>query len=213
MLLALLQTGSRGGLVTLVAGVGAALFLMFRGRRWAAYALLVPLVLYGVGSAIMSSEVIRVRIFEETLEQGRLGIREVLARESIMMLRERPMTGWGASYIEELGSRVGRERIAAHNTYLQVATSFGVLGFMPWLLGLGATGLRLWRQRRDFRAAVLLAIFCALLVAMVPGNYAYGRFAWTFLAVAGATPFHTEAGSMRRNPQGQHAKLGRRARK
>ena len=213
MLLALLRTGSRGGLVTLMAGVGAALYLMFRGRRWGAYALLVPLVLYGVGSAIMSSEVIRVRILEETLEQGRLGARDELARESAGMVLERPWIGWGIKYTEELGARTGRIRIAAHNTYLQIATSFGVLGFMPWLLGLGATGLRLWRQRRDFRAAVLLAIFSALLVAMVPGNYAYGRFAWMFLAVAGATPFHTEAGSMRRNPQGQHAKLGRRARK
>jgi O-antigen ligase len=189
MLLALLQTGSRGGLFTLVAGLGAALFLMFRGRRWAAYALLVPLVLYGVGSAIMSSELIRVRIFEETLEQGRLGARDELARESAMMLLERPFTGWGTKYADELGARTGRDRIAAHNTYLQVATSFGMLGFTPWLLGLGATGWRLWRQRRDFRAAVLLAIFCALLVAMVPGNYAYGRFAWMFLAVAGAVPF------------------------
>jgi O-antigen ligase len=188
MLLALLQTGSRGGLATLVAGVGAALFLMFRGRRWAAYALLVPLILYGVGSAIMSSEVMRYRIFDETLEEGRLGARDVLARESGTMLLEHPWTGWGTRYIEELGARVGKERIAAHNTYLQVATSFGMLGFIPWLLGLGATGWRLWRQRRDFKATALLAIYCALLVAMVPGNYAYGHFAWMFLAVAGAVP-------------------------
>jgi len=149
------------------------------------------LVVYGIGSAIMSSEVLRVRIFEETLEQGRLGARDELARESAMMLLERPLTGWGVKYVDELGARTGKGAIAAHNTYLQVATAFGMLGFIPWLLGLIATGWRLWQQRRDFWAAMLLAIFCALLVAMVPGNYAYGRFAWMFLAVAGALPLQT----------------------
>jgi O-antigen ligase len=189
MLLALLQTGSRGGLVNLVAGVGAALFLMFRGRRWGAYALLVPLVLYGVGSAIMSSELIQVRIFEETLEQGRLGARDDLARESAVMLWERPWAGWGAKYVDELGARTGKDVIAAHNTYLQVAVSFGMLGFIPWLLGLGATGWRLWRQRKDFWAATLLAIFGVLLAGMLTVHYGYGRFAWMFLAVATAAPY------------------------
>jgi len=148
----------------------------------------------------MSSEVIWVRIFEETLEQRRLGARDELALESAMMLLERPLTGWGTKYVDELGARTGRVRISAHNTYLQVATSFGMLGLISWLLGLGATGWRLWRQRKDFWAAILLAIFCALLVAMVPGNYAYGRFAWIFLAVAGATPFQAVNSHLRTRP-------------
>lgn len=187
MLVALLQTGSRGGLLTLTAGMAAALVLMFRGRRWAAYALLVPLVLYGLGSAVMSSEVVRARI-EQTLYESDYGARDRLAEQAVDMLKERPLTGWGPNYTEELGARTGRLRIAAHNTYLQVATAFGLLGFVPWLLGLGATGWRLWRHRQEFWAGTALAIFFALLVAMVPGNYGYGRFAWIFLALAGAMP-------------------------
>lgn len=205
MLLALLRTGSRGGLLTLVVGVGVALLLMFRGRRWAAYLLLVPLLLYGIGHAVMSSEVIRVRLFEETFERGQLGARDVLAQEAFAMFRERPLTGWGSAYSDELGARLGRQRIAAHNTYLQVATGFGVPGLVPWLLGLGATVWRLWRHRSDFWATVLLAVLAALLVAMIPGNYAYNRFTWLFLAVAGAIPFQASvprsmAKSGRRNP-------------
>ncbi len=188
MLLALLRTGSRGGLATLVIGVAAALALLFRGRRWAAYALLVPLVLYGIGSAIMSSEVIRARI-EDTLYGGDLGARDVLAREAFEMFKERPLTGAGTDYIEELGTRLGKQRIAAHNTYLQIACAFGLAGFLPWLAGLVATGFRLWRFRSNVWAAAMLAFFFALLAAMVPGNYAYGRLKWIFLALAGAMPF------------------------
>lgn len=188
VLLALLRTGSRSALVVLVAGVAAALALMFRGRRWAAYALLVPVVLYGIGSAIMSSEVIRARV-EATLYQGDYGARDVLAREAFAMLRERPLTGWGASYSDELGLRTGRLRIAAHNTYLQVAASFGLTGFIPWALGLGVVGWRLWTHRQDFWAATQLAIWGTLLVVMLVGNYGYHPTSWILLALAGAMPF------------------------
>lgn len=188
MLLALLRTGSRGGLVTLTVGVAAALALQFRGRRWAAYALLVPVVLYGIGSAIMSSEVIRARI-EDTLYGGDLGARDVLARGAFDMFKERPLTGAGTDYIEELGARLGRERIAAHNTYLQIACAFGLAGFLPWLAGLVATGFRLWRFRSNVWAVAMLVILIAMIAAMVPGNFAYGRFKWVFLALAGAMPF------------------------
>lgn len=188
MLLALLRTGSRGGLLVLVAGLTAALALMFRGRRWAAYVLLVPPALYGIGSAIMSSEVTQARI-EQTLYEGRLGMRDVLAREASTMVAEKPVFGWGVRYTEELGLRVGRQRIAAHNTFLQITASFGLLGFVPWALGLGFTGWRLWRHRADFWAATLLALFGALLVAMVPGNYGYNPTAWILFALAGAMPF------------------------
>lgn len=188
VLLALLRTGSRSALVVLVAGVAAALALMFRGRRWAAYALMVPVVLYGIGSAIMSSEVIRARV-EATLYEGDYGARDVLARETFEMLRERPWTGWGASYSDELGLRTGRIRIAAHNTYLQVAASFGLTGFLPWALGLGVVGWRLWTHRQDFWAATQLAIWGTLLVVMLVGNYGYHPTSWILLALAGAMPF------------------------
>jgi O-antigen ligase len=90
--------------------------------------------------------------------------------------------------------------IAAHNTYLQVAVSFGMLGFIPWLLGLGATGWRLWRQRKDFWAATLLAIFGVLLAGMLTVHYGYGRFAWMFLAVATAAPYPIVNPQVRRRP-------------
>lgn len=188
MLLALVQTGSRGGLLTLTAGVAAALLIMFRGRRWAAYALLVPLVLYGMGHAIMSSELIRARV-EVTLYGGDMGARDVLAREAWEMLKERPLVGWGTKYVQELGARLGREHIATHNTYLQIASTFGLAGLVLWLWGLVSTALRLWRYHSDFWGATLLSVLAALTVAMVPGHYGYDPNVWILLALAGAMPF------------------------
>jgi hypothetical protein len=188
VLLALLRTGSRSALVVLVAGVAAALALMFRGRRWAAYVLLVPLVLYGIGSAIMRSEVILARV-EATLYKGDYGARDVLVSEAWEMFKEQPLTGWGPRYVDVLGLRLGRTSIAAHNTYLQMAVTFGLMGFLPWIASLGAVGRRLWRHRQDFWAAVQLAVWCAALVAMLAANYGYHSTFWILLALAGAKPF------------------------
>lgn len=189
MVLALLRTGSRGGLLVLAAGLGVALLLMFRGRRWTAYLVLVPVALYGLGSAVMSSDLMRLR-FEQAIYEGRLGSRDMLAREGVAMFLERPGTGWGCTYAQDLGLRVGRERIAAHNTYLQVAISFGLLGFLPWVLGVGATFLRLWQYRTQFWGSLMLAVLTSLLVAAIPGNLSYNKYTWMILAVAGAMPFH-----------------------
>gem|GEM_PF-2155592 len=188
MVLALLRTGSRGGLLVLVAGLAVALMLTFRSRRWSAYILLVPVALYGIGHAVMSSELIQTRL-EQAMYQGRLGARDVLAREGGIMFLERPVTGWGCvAYTEELGERVGRDRIASHNTYLQIALSFGFMGFLPWLLGVGATVNRLWKYRTHFWGTLMLAVLIALLVAAVPGNFGYNKYFWMILAVAGAMP-------------------------
>lgn len=187
MVLALLQTGSRGGLVVLAVGIGAVLLLMFRGRRWTAYLLLVPVALYGMGSAAMNTEVIMSRM-QKTVYEGDWGARDLLAREAMVMVAERSVSGWGSAYTEELGERVGKARIAAHNTYLQMAAAFGLLGFVPWMIGMGATLWRLWCHRRALWGAALLATMIALMTAMIPGNFAYNKFAWMFLAIAGAMP-------------------------
>ena len=198
VLLALLHTGSRSALVVLVAGVAAALALMFRGRRWGAYALMVPVVLYGIGSAIMRSDVIRARV-EATLYEGDYGARDVLVQGSWEMFKERPLTGWGVRYTDELGLRLGRDRIAAHNTYLQMAVAFGLVGFIPWAMGLGIVGWRLWKHRQDFWGVTQLTVWFVMLVAMLAASYGYHPTFWILLALAGAMPLapHPPAGHAR----------------
>lgn len=189
MLLAQLRTGSRGALLVLAVGLAAALALMFRGRLWAAYVLLVPLVLFGIGSAVMRSEVLLARI-DDTVYKRDWGARDVLAAEAWEMIKERPITGWGGISNDELGARMGTPLFAAHNTYLQIASSFGLLGFVAWALVIGSTGWRLWQHRKDFWARALLAGLSAHMVAMVTGNYGYIAIPWILLALAGAMPFN-----------------------
>lgn len=200
MLIALLRTGSRTGLGVMTLGVVCAVGLMFRGRRWATYVFLVPVLLYGLGSAVMSSAVIQARMAEAA--EGNVGMRDVLAKESAIMVLERPFVGWGSHYTTELGVRVGRTKLAAHNTYLQILTSFGLVGFIPWALGITATAWRLWRNRVDLQASLLLVLFASLLVAMVPGNLGYSPFAWIILAVVGAVPVNT----LRAKSEGHHSR-------
>lgn len=187
MALALLRTGSRGGVLTLAASIGVALVLMFRGRRWTAYLVLVPVALWGLAIAVMQSEATLTR-FGQAVYEGRLGSRDILLQEGWVMFTERFVAGWGCQYTEDLGLRVGRDRIAAHNTYLQIALSFGLLGFLPWFAGIGATMLRLWKHRKQFAPVVMLAVMAALLIAAIPGNLSYGKYTWMILAAAGAMP-------------------------
>jgi O-antigen ligase len=191
MLFAHVRTGSRGGLAALVVGLGAAMLLMFQTRRWLAYLMIVPLILYGVGRAVVGSSVLRARV-EETVYGGNTGARIELATLGWHMLRERPLLGWGATHSQELGVQVGKQRKAVHNTYLQLLLSFGVIGFTPWLAGVTASLLRTWRSRSTFWATTLCSVLVVMLVGGVVANYGYNKMIWLLLAAAGGTAFPTK---------------------
>jgi O-antigen ligase len=187
MATSLVRTGSRGGAVALVVGLAVATTLNAARRRLPRYVVLfAPLTIGLLAVPFLGGTVLKER-FEATVERGDTGLRRELAQGGIEIFSQSPLAGRGATYVFELGDRVlagGPRQIAAHNAYLQILLSFGLLGAVPWFVGLGLTMKRAWAARRYPWGAVMTALMVSSLAFGSIGNLGYNKFFWVLLALA-----------------------------
>lgn len=185
MTLALARTGSRVSTVALLVGLATAASLNLRRRQLSAYFLLVPVMAAGMGAIVLTTPVVEAR-WTAVVEQGDTGTRAELADSGLGLFGLSPILGRGASYMDELGGLVlGQDRpIAAHNAYLEVLVSFGIIGAIPWLLGIASVFGGVWRRRKQLWGTVFSALLAASLVYGLAGNLGYDKFFWILLAMA-----------------------------
>jgi len=190
---AVVQTGSRGGLLALAAGVMT--FLLSGPTLWArlrnAAAALVVLGL--LGFAAYRSEAMRNRFFD-VVQTGQLAGRERIYPALAVMVRERPVLGWGPVENQyELQRRLqdpGYVKRDAHNLVLELLTTTGVAGTIPFLIGLGLCVHGAWRARRTTRGVLPFAMLLAILTGTMSGTWIASKILWLVLA-------HGEAASRR----------------
>jgi O-antigen ligase len=198
---AIIQGGSRGGL--LCALLGLATFALAPGqsvRRRLRNLTLCLLVGGGVVGAALQTTIWKNRI--KYAEQGNLAGREYIYPGAIEMITERPVLGWGpeANHIElarrlMLDKRKWSDR-DPHNLYLELLTSSGVIGTIPFLIGIGLCLRGAWRARRGPLHLVPLALLATVLTLTMSGTWALARILWLAFSVAlaggthwaGATP-------------------------
>ena len=185
MLVALAKTGSRGGAAALLLGVGAATVVYLRRRRLSAYILVVPLALAGIGAGLLTSEIMTERT-QATIGEGDTGLRVELTRSGMELFREQPFIGWGSSFSRFLGAHMDLGRaIGAHNAYLQTLLAFGLIGFIPWVVGLARAFLDAWWERASPWGGMLVALIVTMLSFCAVSNMAYSKYLWILLAFAG----------------------------
>ncbi len=185
MLVALVQTASRGGAAALLIGVAVALSINLRKGKVTAYVTLVPAVLFGIGVVMLSGEVLHKRV-TNTIEAGDTGLRVELVRTGSEMFLERPFLGWGTQYSHYLGEAMGKNRMmAAHNAFFQVLLAFGLVGFVPWALGIAASLAVAWRCRTSPWGSIVVTLLMAVLASGLTLNVAYEKVFWVVLAFAG----------------------------
>ena len=184
---ALIQTGSRGGLAAL--GVGLTT-LILRGGSWEKKllnALGVLFVAAFFALVSMQSEIMRER-FERTVEEGDLARREQIYPAAWGMIQEKPLAGWGAiAGTYELGSRLGHpeeETKNPHNLLLYTLVSSGLLGTLPLLAGLALAGYAAWQSRHGEHGILPLALVAAVLVANMSGVWLFNKLHWLVMAYA-----------------------------
>ena len=188
--IALIQTGSRGGLACAAAGM---LVLLWQGRTaW----MRVRSVLFGlVAIALLAlgawqSPMFRTRI-EAARNEGSLAGRERIYPATIEMISEKPILGWGPTENQyEIGKRIGEEkkdRRDAHNLVLELLSATGVLGAIPFLIGLGICVLAAWRARRGPFQMLPLAFLVTVLVGCISGTWIASKILWFALTIAVAT--------------------------
>ena len=205
---ALIQTGSRGGLLAL--GVGLATLVLRGGSAWekARNAFCVLLVAAFFALAATQSEVMRQR-FERTVEEGDLARREQIYPTAWGMFRERPLAGWGpvaSSY--ELATRLGHpeeDTKNPHNLLLYALVSTGVAGALPLLAGMSLAAYAAWRSRRAAHGVLPLALVAAVFVANMSGLWLFNKLHWLVMAYALASLRYPGAVAAARPPARRRA--------
>ena len=188
--IALVQTGSRGGLLALAAGL---MVFVFNGRNFVTKlrnvvgVLLIMLFFVWAGFQFEST---RIR-FEKTLEDGDLARREQIYPAAWEMFQERPLLGWGAiASTYELGWRLGHideDTKNPHNLVLYGLVSTGIVGAIPLFLGTGLAAWAAWKSRRGPHGVLPLAMVTAVLAANMSGLWLFNKLHWLVMAYAVAS--------------------------
>jgi O-antigen ligase len=184
---AIIASGSRGGLLSL--GVGLLVF-MFSGRTPWAQIRNVATAVVALGFLLWASyntEVMRNRL-EDTAQTGTLAGRERLYPILWQMFLEKPFAGWGPDNNQyELAIRENYRDFVkrdAHNLLLELMTAEGLIGAIPFLIGLAACTHSAWQARRGPHGLLPFALIATLLTSNVSGNRVAAKVFWFVLAYA-----------------------------
>jgi O-antigen ligase len=184
--ISLIETGSRGGLATFCLGL---LVYLVTGRTLRVRIRNATVALAGlglVGFLLTHSDLMRGRLAKA--ETGSFSQREKIFPLLLGMIREKPVTGWGPITNKyELASRLGdptHDRRDAHNLVLEVLTASGVLGAIPFFLGVWLCLRSAWTTRAGPRGSIPLAMLLALLAGSMSENRIAGPLLWMVLACA-----------------------------
>jgi O-antigen ligase len=186
----IIQTGSRGGLFCLVAGL--LVWSILSGRTFKARlrgAVMGAFLLAGLAVAVLRDDMLRVRLL--AAEEGSLAGREEIYPAALSMISERPILGWGPidSYFE-IGARIEeekRDKREAHNLLLDLMSTTGILGTIPFLFGYGLCWVSAWRARRGPYGILPFAIMCVTFVGCMTGTWIASKILWLVLSIAVAT--------------------------
>jgi O-antigen ligase len=184
---AVLETGSRGGLAALLGGllVFALAADSLRVRVRNGVIALLGIALLTVGA--MQLPVMKNRLADSMLT-GNMAGREQLYPALWTMFLEKPVLGWGpVTNTYELAQRIGeRERPhrAAHNIVLELLTATGLVGTVPFLIGAWLCLRGAWQARRGEHGVLPLALFASLLIANMSGDWIASKLVWLVFAYA-----------------------------
>ncbi|HEX2248807.1 MAG TPA: O-antigen ligase family protein [Gemmatimonadales bacterium] len=187
---AVLETGSRGGLVALLGGM-----LVFALAAESTRARLRNAVIGSIAMSLLVFGALQLPVmknrWEDSMRTGNMAGREQLYPALWNMFREKPVFGWGpVSNQYELAVRIGeRERSAraAHNIVLELLTATGLIGTIPFLIGGWLCLRQAWHARRSGHGVLPLAFFGSVFLSNMSGDWIAGKLIWLMLAVAVAS--------------------------
>jgi O-antigen ligase len=186
---ALVKTGSRGSLLSLTLGLWtftvAGRDILVKLRNTFVAVLAVALLAW----AAWQLPLMRERFAQ--VGEGNLAGRERIFPAAWGLFLERPLLGWGPAQNKyELARRVPDEFRTwrdTHNLVLELLTSLGVIGALPFLLGTAACVWAGWRGRGGSHGILPLAMIVALLMGNMSGNYIGLKLFWLVLAWCAAS--------------------------
>ena len=179
------RTGSRTGVAAFL--IGFALCLL--PNRQAGRRLIVIMLCAFVGIAmvvLVAQHQTIIARFEESA-QGNLAGRQVIIPASLQMIVERPLFGWQpVAYWHELGRRTARiwSIRDAHNLVFHMLMEVGLLGTVPFLIGVALCILGAWKARTGKFGNLPFALLLMTLSANLTHTYLARKPQWLVLALA-----------------------------
>jgi O-antigen ligase len=189
--LEIVRTGSRGSIIAIIVSLMA--FPLKKTKKFTSKLGLVLLGVLAVGFLVWASysiKSVRER-WESTFETGETAGRDRIFSNAWDMFLERPVLGWGpVTHRAELGSRLGLPFRDMHNLYLYVLTETGVLGSIPFFIGLWLCLLAAWKARNGFQGVLPLAMVACLLINNLKGTLIDNKLLWIVFAFALASQLY-----------------------
>ncbi|HWC75463.1 MAG TPA: O-antigen ligase family protein [Gemmatimonadales bacterium] len=187
---AIVETGSRGGLIALVAGL-LALFLARRENAWGRIRSgAIAVGVLGVIAAFAYATPVMHNRLRDTAESGAMAGREDLYPIVAQMILEKPLIGWGPMNNQyELSIREGsrfynRAKRDTHNLLFEALTATGLLGTIGFGIGLAICVIAAARGRSGPEGVLPLALIVSALTANMSGNWIASKFLWFSFAYA-----------------------------
>lgn len=185
--LAMILGGSRGQLVALAVGLWA---FSLTGNTFGArvkHSIVAILAIGLVTWGALQSPVMQRRI--EKARLGNLAQREDIFPAAWQMFKDRPLTGWGPASQTVLATRLRlppaqHQTRGTHNLFLAVLTSTGLLGAIPFMIGLWLCTWAAWKARRGTEGSLPVVQMAALWVANLTINFIVLKMQWVLLAYA-----------------------------
>jgi O-antigen ligase len=124
----------------------------------------------------------------EQAAEGGLAGRERIYPALLAMISERPVIGWGPIENQvEIAVRIGeleQERRDAHNLVLELLSTTGIAGALPFLIGLLLVFRSAWRARRGGLGLLPLAFLLAAFTGTISGTWIAAKILWLAFALA-----------------------------
>ena len=137
--------------------------------------------------AVLQSDMMQARL-AAAAEEGSLAGRERIYPAVIGMISERPILGWGPIENQfQIAARIGEEKKDkrdAHNIVFDLMSSTGLLGTVPFFIGLGLCVASAWRARRGLYGMLPFAMLMTTLMGCVSGTWIASKVLWLCLAIA-----------------------------
>ena len=190
VVLAMLGTGSRGGLVAWLVALTA---MVLVGGRRSGKAIRIILIASVLAVAAATLAIVIVRSYGETRWERAWFDRDTAERTGIYesgveLFLQSPMLGHGGyQNFVALGNLMGRAEVDTHNLLLCILTEVGVIGALPYLIVIGMA------IRGTYRAATLRGqlLSWGLLICLLAVNMSLTwqnrKLHWIVLGVACAT--------------------------
>lgn len=185
LLAAMVATGSRGGVLAFMTGCVVYLLPYWRSKRTLTAIFFVMLGIVTVVYMIASDPEFLER-WQTTYYEGSLAGREKIMPAAIEMALERPIFGWQpVAFLYELGFRSYGiwGQMDAHNLYLHLLMEVGLVGAIPFLVGLWLCGWSAWRARLGDLGLLPLALLFTVLASGMSGTTLVWKTQWLVLAL------------------------------